>query len=98
MQKTKETRVVDDISKIRVNPENHSEYDLDSRNQFHFNKCMDVHNDIGLYLSYKVGAKADLDKYASFLNDVGITHQSDNGWWSVYAVDPKNIESFISYY
>jgi len=92
-------RIVDDISKIRVNPENHSQWDLDPRNRFYFDKCLDVHNDIDLYLNHRLGCINGLSgKYASFLNDVGITHQSDNGWWSMCAVDPKNIEAFITYY
>jgi len=99
MAQEKKEHIVDDISKIRVNPDNHSQWDLDPQNRFYFDKCLDVHNDIGLYLSYKIGVKCDLDgKYASFLNDIGIIHQSDNGWWSIEAVNPKNIEAFISYY
>jgi hypothetical protein len=99
MPKTKEIEV-DDVSKIRINPDNHSRYDCPPNDSWNFNKCLEVHNDIDLYFSSKLGSTITDwgGRYASFLNDIGIDHQSDNGWWSIYAVNHKNIEAFVSYY
>lgn len=88
------------LSEIRINPENHSKYDCDPGDGFLFDKCLDVHNDIDKYFTSVLG-NGTYDwggKYASFLNDIGIEHQSDNGWWSKAAVNSKNIEAFIKYY
>lgn len=87
-----------ELSDIRVNPANHSKNDPEY-DRWSSKKYLDIHNDINKYLDEKLDSSITDwgGQYASFLQNVGIEHQSDNGWWGILAVDPENIQLFVDY-
>ena len=88
-----------EITDIKVNPDNYKEYDqpfptwsspwqerIDmsfSLNEYLDTRCPNPNSDNG-------------GEYAYLLDSIGIHSNSDNGWWSMEAVMPENIEYFIS--
>jgi hypothetical protein len=85
-----------EISDIRINPDNHKDYNPEY-NSWGYQKTLDIHTDINRFLDSQFpGLNVDFGgNYASFLDNVGIDSNSENGWWSIYAVDPDNIEYFV---
>ncbi|WP_297532999.1 hypothetical protein [Thalassolituus sp.] len=37
-------------------------------------------------------------EYASWLNNIGIQHQTEFGWWNETAVDKDNMQAFVDYW
>jgi len=85
---------------LLINPENHAHFTRATETyEWAWKECMDANNSIHNYLDEKLGSRR-LDwagRYASFLNNWGISHQTDNGWWSKAAVNLQNLEAFIRY-
>lgn len=82
-----------------ITPENHAHFTRADYNDWGGKECMNANNSINTYLEEKLGKRFDYGgKYATWLNNFGISHQTDNGWWSLAAVDPDNLEAFIKDY
>lgn len=80
------------ISDLTLNPGNVREY-----NPEHWSdgNAMDVHTEINEFLDQFVPGDDMGGRYATFLNRLGFDHQTDNGWWNHYAVERKNLISFL---
>lgn len=88
------------ITDIRINPSNHAEYDVDYYSVLpsERNKILDYNNDVILYIEERLNAPSKTDfggEYANFLDNIGISSNSEHGWWSIDAVRPENIDYFI---
>lgn len=86
------------LEEIRINPSNHAQYDYPfyDYSRASREKVLDFCNDIPDFIKQEVGIDADWGaEYANFLQGIGIQHQTENGWWSLAAVDPDNITYFI---
>jgi len=87
------------IKDIRINPENHEAYDINPHGcgtRTLYDKSMELSSDINRYLDAKLGEQHDwAGRYAQFLKKLYIQHETDNGWWSIQAVDPENLEDFV---
>lgn len=83
-----------------INQQNHAEFTKANETwEYGWKKCMEANNSINSYLEEKLGGRFDYGgRYATWLNNFGISHQTDNGWWSLAAVDPDNLEAFIKDY
>jgi hypothetical protein len=83
-----------------ITPENHAHLTRASETyEYAWKECMEANNSINSYLEEKLGKRFDYGgRYATRLNNFGISHQTDNGWWSLAAVDPDNLEAFIKDY
>lgn len=99
-----------ELSDIKVNPNNIKDYQLNAGstdfggasisnwilNRKDLDDCLAAHMTLNSYLIDKVGDCGG--GYASWLNSMGIEHQSDEGWWNEAAVTPENIQAFIKTY
>lgn len=92
------------LQDIRINPDNHAEYDIDPNTTFSFSltyrAALDIHLDVHRYFDAVLPENQKYDyggRYATWLNKNGIESQSENGWWSVDAVRPENITAFVEF-
>jgi len=63
-----------------------------------FNKCLKEHMAFNDFLEERITTETRMDwggKYATWLNNYGIDHQTENGWWNKHALNPDNYELFI---
>ncbi len=93
-----------ELNEIRINPENFQSFDLSSESHWSGSKAwkdaLDIQTDIHRYLDEKLadfGSKDWAGRYATFLNKLGIAHQTDNGWWDEASVMPENLTAFIDF-
>lgn len=100
-----------EITDIAVNPDNYSDYNLSTQsvnlgcatvgawllNGRALDACLDAHMTLNTYIEEKTHHQDAGGKYANWLNSMGFEHQSDEGWWSIIAVSPESIESFVKY-
>lgn len=89
-----------EINEIRVNPKNHSRFDVESYPTWtaEFKESLDAMCDINEFLCSKLDEYDDWGaRYATWLDNLGIESNSDNGWWSKAAVTPENIEAFLEF-
>ena len=85
---------------IAVTPDNHAAFDTDAESGTRqFDVSTTAMNDLNAALSETLGEGPDWAAiYANWLEGLGIGHQSDNGWWSLAAINPDNIKCFIEDY
>lgn len=100
-----------EITDIVVNADNYDQFNLSTKsvdfgcatvsawmvNGRELDKCLDAHMTINSYLSEKTNYQDAGSEYANWLNSMGFEHQSDEGWWSLLAVEQDTIESFVKY-
>lgn len=87
------------MKKPFLTPENVMDHQLES-GRWGFNKCLDLHMEINSYINHICGnEKFDGGgEYADWLNSLGFSHQTDEGWWNKTAVDIRNIELFAEWW
>ena len=91
-----------EIQDIRITTDNYQDYDLSPDEHWSgsiaWNNALDVQSDVHRFLDNKLdgyGSKDWAGKYATWLNNQGIEHQTDNGWWGEAAVSHSNLLAFI---
>lgn len=87
------------VNNITLTPDNVLNYQSDDVHsidgRMHLGLHMELNEAIEDALIYK---KCDGGvKYAGFLNNLGIEHQTDKGWWNQTAVDTDNMQFFVDY-
>jgi len=91
------------VRPVLVTPENHAEYDAigpDDRFSMQFREALDAMFSLNKHLDDRLAqfTKAPRDwggGYATWLESFGIAHETENGWWSLAAIDPDNIDAFV---
>lgn len=93
-----------ELKDIRITPENWSEFDLSSESHWTgsiaWQNALDVQTDIHRFLDYHLNSFGNKDwagQYATFLNNLGIAHETENGWWNESAVNHENINCFLKF-
>lgn len=100
-----------EITDIVVNADNYDQFNLSTKsvdfgcatvsawmvNGRELDKCLDAHMTLNSYLEEKTPYQDAGSKYANWLNSMGFEHQSDEGWWSLLAVEQETIECFVKY-
>ena len=92
------------LSEIRITVNNWQEYDLSSEEHrtwsLIWKHALDVQTDIHRFLDKSLNRFGNKDwagQYATFLNKLGIYHQTDNGWWNEAAVNHENLKAFLEF-
>ena len=92
------------LQDIRINPDNHSVYDIDpvtnSCFSLAYKEALDIHLDVNSYFDAVLPENEKYDyggRYATWLDQNGFASNSENGWWSVEAVNPENITAFVEH-
>lgn len=92
------------LQDIRINPDNHAEYDIDPNITFTlsltYKKALDANLDVHRYFDSVLPKNQKQDyggRYATWLTENGLASESENGWWSVDAVKPENITAFVEH-
>lgn len=92
------------LQDIRINPDNHAEYDVDtflySCFTLTYEKALDVHSDVNRYFYAVLPENKKYDyggRYATWLKQNSFASESENGWWSVDAVKSENITAFVEH-
>ena len=92
-----------EIPDILITPDNHHVFNLSEEeylwtHSIIFNSCFRANNSINEYFEAVLGDGQDWGgEYATWLDRIGIDSNSENGWWSIAAVDRENIEAFIEF-
>jgi hypothetical protein len=83
--------------KIMITEQNHKDMTRASdRNDWTWDECLKANLSLNNYLDHKLWGNNDWGgQYATFLNDLGYGHQTENGWWSRVAVSTKMLNLFI---
>lgn len=87
------------VREIFLNRKNVHEYQEDNVDCYYGRKCLDKHMEVNDALTDAIENKS-IDsggRYASWLNDIGINHQTDEGWWNETAVCSENMQLFADY-
>lgn len=89
------------MKKPHLTPDNvmNSENQVDCRS-WESDKCLRLHMEINDYIEFLCDNNSfdGGGRYASWLNNLGFQHQTDNGWWNETAVDLDNINLFAEWY
>jgi len=84
------------MREIKVTKENHAEYVAIEYNEYGFQGAVDAMSDLNDALCEELGNSEDWGgRYATWLGKLGIKHETENGWWSLAAIDPDNLEAFV---
>lgn len=100
-----------ELTEIAVNADNYDEFNLPTGsvdlgcatvsawilNGKALDKCLDAHMTLNSFLDANTHFPDAGGKYADWLNSMGFNHQSDEGWWSLIAVDHGSLEAFVKY-
>jgi len=87
------------MNKPFLTPDNVLQYQSEGRG-WSFDKCLELHMEINSYINHLCD-NDNFDgggEYALWLNRLGFSHQTDEGWWNKTAVDLKNMELFSEWY
>ncbi len=94
-----------ELSDIRITKKNHRQHNIECGGGDFYkgspaSVALELNNDINKYFD-EVFNSSSVDwggKYATWLNNLGIPNETDNGWWSLAAIAPENIQAFIRDY
>ena len=86
------------VEDLILNPDNVMDYQAEDVHSKFGDVCLNAHMQINKFIESQIGWTLDGGgRYAEWLNEIGIQHQTENGWWNETAVDPANILAFIKY-
>lgn len=87
------------MREIKVTKENHARLDsVTDTWKFGWKETYNSMMDLNAMLNEELGGMSDWGgKYSSWLDSFGIESNTDNGWWSLAAIDQENLSSFIEY-
>ena len=82
-----------------LTPDNVLDYQEENVHSMLGQKHLELHMQINSYIeSLHPSNRVDGGgRYASWLNNLGFEHQTDEGWWNQTAVDLDNIDLFIEW-
>ena len=90
-----------EVKKPFLTPENV----LDDENQMEYqhtvwcNELLNLHMEINSVLSEATCEGIDAGgQYAAFLNNIGLEHETEEGWWNQTAVDHDNLQFFVDFW
>lgn len=92
------------LSEIRITVDNWRTLDLSSETHWTgsiaWKNALDIQTDIHRFLDDTLAGLGNKDwagQYATFLNKLGIEHQTKNGWWNEAAVNHENLKAFVKF-
>jgi hypothetical protein len=85
------------MREIKITKHNHADMDaIDNKRNLRWNETLTAMSDVNAMLAEELGGNIDWGgKYASWMDSLGIGSTTENGWWSLAAIDPDNIQLFI---
>ena len=86
------------MRKIFLTPDNVYDYQATGRGDVNWSECLKHHLEVNDVLDEELGNNDWGGRYASWLNNIGLEHQTEEGWWNATAVDFDNMELFVKYY
>lgn len=88
-----------EVREIKLNRDNVMDYQEEDVHSYRGQQHLELHMDLNTALSEATSSHIDAGgRYASWLNNIGIEHQTDAGWWNETAVCPENMQLFADYY
>lgn len=88
------------VKQIFLTPNNVLDYQEDDVYSFEGRKHLVLHMELSAAIEDSLNSKCGDGGglYAEFLNNIGLQHQTDKGWWNETAVDLDNIQFFVDYH
>lgn len=87
------------VEEIFLNPSNVLEYQCEDVHSLEGREHLRLHMQVNEALSKATSESIDSGgRYAAWLNNIGIEHQTDAGWWNETAVDHDNMQAFVDYW
>lgn len=87
------------MRELFLTPENVLKYQEENVWSARGKECIELHLDLNTLLDEELGDRHDWGgRYASWLNMIGLDHQTDQGYWNQTAIDKDNIELFVRFY
>lgn len=88
-----------ELKEIFLNQNNVNEWQEEDVHSFRGRECLDKHMELHSALDDALGGRTDWGgRYASWLSNIGVSHESDAGWWNKTAVCRENLLCFVQYY
>jgi hypothetical protein len=87
------------VRDLLINTENHPKHNatVDTWERG-WDEAMKAMSDINVVLDEMLGGNEDWGgRYHSWLKSFGISPETENGWWSLAAIDRDNIAAFVAY-
>ncbi len=86
-----------DLKEIFLNRDNVNDWQHDT--SWSNQECLNHHMELNEALDGALGGRTDWGgRYASWLNNIGVSHQTDAGWWNETAVCRENLLCFVQYW
>ena len=87
------------VREIFLTPENVLSYQSEDVHSRVGAEHLRLHMDLNSALNEATSASIDSgSQYAAWLNNIGICHQTESGWWNQTAVDKENMQAFVDYW
>ena len=87
-----------ELKEIFLNVNNVKEYQEENVHSYQGGICLGKHMELNSALCECLGDRYDWGgRYASWLNNISVEHQTDTGWWNETAVCRDNLLAFIEY-
>ena len=84
------------MRELKVTEHNHAEMDAVVDRGWRWDEVLSAMLDLNNVLDEELGGNTDWGgKYASWMDSFGIDSNTENGWWSLAAIDPDNLQAFI---
>lgn len=88
-----------ELKEIFLNRSNVDQWQEEDVHSFDGRECLKKHLELNEALCDALGNKNDWGgRYAGWLNNIGIEHQTDEGWWNETSVCRDNLLCFVEFY